>query len=226
MDRQKGLLGSLFEKTNRRRFYPKGSFIILQSSAVDEVYLITNGLVRIYSIDSSGNQHTVAFFSENHIMPVSWLLSSPPTEGATFFYQAATDTSCYSVFYDDVRQFMQANTEICIMLLDTLTKQYINSASRIQTLQRSNASEKIDFIIYYIATLCGRSPGNNGIREVTAPITHQEIADLAGLTRESVSRQMSKPKYKKILYVDKNITYFDLSKLNLQAMPKVYPLNM
>jgi CRP-like cAMP-binding protein len=227
MGRQQNHLGLLFESTNRRRFYPKGSIIIMQGSTVDEVYLITKGLVRIYNIDASGNQHTVAFFSENHIMPTSWLLADPPKEGAYFFYQAIIDTSFYSVFRDDVRAYMDMHIETCFMLLDVLTKSYVNSAARIQTLQRSNVSEKIDFIIYYIAQLYGTTkPSNKAVSEVNAPITHQEIADLAGLTRESISRQMSKPKYKQTLHINNGKTYIDLSGLNIKRMPRVYPLKI
>jgi CRP-like cAMP-binding protein len=220
------LLGQLFETTNRRRFYPKGSIIILQGSAVDEVYFIIKGLVRIYNIDSSGNQHTVALFSENNIMPTAWLLSEIPKEGIIFFYQAVIDTSCYSVLRSEVRKFMSENIETCFNLLDVLTKTYINSTARIQTLQRSNVHEKVDFIIYYIAQLFGNNLQDNGIVEINAPITHQEIADLTGLTRESISRQMSKPKYHNILHTENGKTYIDLTDIDTKSMPKVYPIKV
>jgi CRP-like cAMP-binding protein len=121
---------------------------------------------------------------------------------------------------------MRENVETCFKLLDILTKSYINSTARIRTLQRSNVIEKIDFILYYIAQLYGNNVLDGGIIEINAPITHQEIADLAGLTRESISRQMSKPKYQKILQTRRGKTYIDLSSLDVQSMPKVYTLKI
>jgi CRP/FNR family cyclic AMP-dependent transcriptional regulator len=222
----KNQLGQLFKSANRRRFYPKGSIIILQGSAVDEVYLITKGLVSVYSIDNSGNQHTVSLLSEDNIMPASWLLTDIGKEGAIFFYQAVIDTFCYSLHHDEILNYMRENAETCFQLLDVLTKSYINSTARIRTLQRSNVTEKIDFILYYIAQLYGNDVFNGGVVEINAPITHQEIADLAGLTRESISRQMSKPKYQQILQTRNGKTYIDLSSLDVQSMPKVYALKI
>jgi CRP-like cAMP-binding protein len=121
---------------------------------------------------------------------------------------------------------MRENAETCFQLLDVLTKSYINSTARIRTLQRSNVTEKIDFILYYIAQLYGNDVFNGGVVEINAPITHQEIADLAGLTRESISRQMSKPKYQQILQTRNGKTYIDLSGLDVQSMPKVYALKI
>jgi CRP/FNR family cyclic AMP-dependent transcriptional regulator len=215
-----------FKTANRRRFYPKGSIIILQGSSINEVYFIVSGLVRIYSIDKLGNQHTVALFSENHVMPISWLLTDPGKDGALFFYQAITDTSCYSMLRDEVRHYMRGNIDSCFLLLDVLAKSYLNSAARIQTLQRSNASEKIDFVLYYVAQLYGRNISGNELVELKAPITHQEIADLAGLTRESISRQLTKLKYHSVLYLINGKTFIDLSKLDVQSMPKVYSLKV
>jgi CRP/FNR family cyclic AMP-dependent transcriptional regulator len=219
-------LGQLFKSTNHRKFYPKGSIIILQGSAIDEVHLIIKGLVSVYSIDNSGNQHTVSLLSEDNIMPASWLLRDIGKDGAIFFYQAVIDTSCYSLHHDEILNYMRENVETCFKLLDILTKSYINSTARIRTLQRSNVIEKIDFILYYIAQLYGNNVLDGGIIEINAPITHQEIADLAGLTRESISRQMSKPKYQKILQTRRGKTYIDLSSLDVQSMPKVYTLKI
>jgi CRP/FNR family cyclic AMP-dependent transcriptional regulator len=223
---QQNRLKQLFESANHSRFYPKGSMIFLRGSVVDEAYFIAKGLVKIYNIDNSGNQHTVALFSENHVMPISWPLLTSPQEGAIFYYQAIIDTECFALQRSELYKFLEMHSSVCFKLIDNLTKSYINSTARIQKLQHSNVAEKVDFILYYIAQLFGRKANSDDLVQINAPITHQEIADLAGLTRESVSRQMSKQKYHSIIYTKKGKTFINLQDIDTRSMPKVYSLEI
>jgi CRP-like cAMP-binding protein len=215
-------LRQLFESTNRKRVYPKGSVIVMQGGDTSEVFMITSGLVRVYDIDSTGTNRTVAIIAENSIFPFMWLLANESESGAAYFYQAVTSVTCLSATRVEARKLLNDPAVSCRMI-DLLTKAYVNAGARIQNIQHSQVSERVDFIIYYLAMILGEEK-SEGIYKINAPITHQEIADLAGLNRETISRQMTKKKYKDVMQRKQGSTYINLSPLDIDSMPKIFRL--
>jgi CRP/FNR family cyclic AMP-dependent transcriptional regulator len=216
-------LKKLFLSANTRRKYTKGSIILMQNSNTDEAYLIEKGIVGVIDFDQNGEQRSITILSQDHIFPLSWLLTSIPDSGSLYYYKALTDVELYLNNIDTVRDFVRNNALLSWRFVDILAKSYVNAVSRIQNLQKTNVEEKIDFIIYYLAILLGKSIGENKY-EIDGIFTHQEIADLAGLTRESVSRQLKKTKYKKIIIKSNGKILLDLSQLDIDAMPVVFPV--
>jgi CRP/FNR family cyclic AMP-dependent transcriptional regulator len=217
-------LRELFEKDNNRRHYPKGEIIIMQGNALDCAYLIESGIVRVIDFDQNGEQRTVALLTKHHIFPFSWLLSQTHEQGALYYYQALTNVTCYTANTDEVRDLVSNNTELAWKMVDILAKSYLNALSRLQNLQKTNVEEKVDFIIYYLAILLGKNIKGNKI-EIDGNFTHQEIADLAGLTRESVSRQLKKEKYSHIIVKDSHGLMINLENLNTTNMPPIFMVN-
>jgi CRP-like cAMP-binding protein len=213
----------LFERDNNRRHYPKGEIIIMQGNSLEETYLIESGIVRVIDFDQSGEQRTVALITKHHMFPFSWL-SQIHGQGALYYYQALTNVTCYTTNTDKVRDLVGNNAELAWKMVDVLAKSYLNALSRLQNLQKTNVEEKVDFIIYYLAILLGKNTKGNKI-EIDGTFTHQEIADLAGLTRESVSRQLNKVKYNHIIVKNNNGMMINLEHLNTTNMPPIFTVN-
>jgi CRP-like cAMP-binding protein len=216
-------LRNLFESANHRRKFSKGSIILMQTSKLEEAYLIDKGIVRVIDFDQNGEQRTVTILAKNHIFPFSWLLTSLPDLGAMYFYQAVTDVELFLADIEIVRDLVRNDALLSWRIVDVMAKSYINAVSRIQNLQKTKVEEKVDFIIYYLAVMLGKKIGENKI-EVESIFTHQEIADLAGLTRESVSRQLNKSKYKQIIRKQNSKIYIDLKDLDIKTMPTIFPI--
>jgi CRP-like cAMP-binding protein len=140
-----------------------------------------------------------------------------------YFYQAVTDVELYIADVEIVRDLVRNNALLSWRFVDILSKSYINAVSRLQNLQKTKVEEKVDFIIYYLAIILGKEVGENKF-EIDSIFTHQEIADLAGLTRESVSRQLHKTKYKNIIRKENNKIYIDLNTLNRESMPVIFSI--
>jgi CRP/FNR family cyclic AMP-dependent transcriptional regulator len=217
-------LRKLFIDAKHRRTYPKGAIILMQSSFLEEAYLISKGIVRVVDFDQNGEQRTVTIITKNHIFPFSWLLTSLPSQGSLYFYQAVTDVELYLADVNIVRDLVRNNAQLSWRFVDILAKSYVNAMSRLQNLQKTKVEEKVDFVIYYIAVMLGKKIGENNY-EVDSIFTHQEIADLAGLTRESVSRQLKKTKYNKIIHKDKGKIQLNLNYMDVSSMPAIFPVN-
>jgi CRP-like cAMP-binding protein len=124
-----------------------------------------------------------------------------------------------------LRTFLEGKPNICCRLIDILVRSYINAGARITNLQKSNVAERIEFVLYYLAILLGNKT-EEGFVEINAILTHQEISDLAGVSRETVSRQLTKKKYNDVFWKKNSKSYVNLNRLESHKMPKVYPLEV
>jgi CRP-like cAMP-binding protein len=115
-------LRQLFESANHRREYPKGAIIIMQGNALDEAYLIDEGIIRVIDFDQNGEQRTVALLTKNHIFPFSWLLNISPENGVLYYYQALTDAACYTADVKKVRDLVSGSASLSWRLIDMLAK--------------------------------------------------------------------------------------------------------
>jgi CRP-like cAMP-binding protein len=207
-----------------KRSFQKGSIIIYQRDSVEDLYLIDSGYVSLYDIDLQHHARIAAIYPKNQIFPLSWLLKEPLGTGATFFYEAITDVVCVRISRANVHEFLKDNPEHYQELLDMMTKGFINSIGRIYNLQKSNVDERVNYILNFFASAYGRIDVDR-IAEIDTAFTHKTIGDFAGLSREVVSRQLAKPKYKRILRREGSKVLIDLKLLNVDSMPDVYRVN-
>lgn len=212
------------KSAGRKRTYPKGSIIVHQGDKLDAVYLIESGFVSLFDTDKYGNARISVIYPHNQVFPVSWLLSEPLEVGARFSYEALTEISCFVIGREKVHDFLRNNPGLCKELLNMMTRGFINAVGRIYNLQKSNVGERIDYIINFFANAYGKVR-DDGLIELDTVFTHQQIADFAGVSREVVSRELVKPKYKKALRkVDKRML-IDLKQLKANHFPPVFRIS-
>jgi CRP/FNR family transcriptional regulator len=202
-------LADFFTANGKLKRYSKGQIIYSPGDTRENVMLITKGLVKIYDIDSYSNERTVSIFGPNHLLPLVWLLKQE--KDVLFFYESMTDTETYSVDYHKVMDFIRKQPALLISLLDTLTKAYINQDARIFNLQRANIREKLEFALYYLSQRLGTIANN--IATIPILITRSEIANLAGSSRESISRELNNITAAGLMWKKDGKTYVDLSKM-------------
>jgi CRP-like cAMP-binding protein len=181
--------------------------------------MIDSGMVKIYDIDDDGDERTITMFARNHIFPIIWLLKARP-DYHLYFYEAFTDVLFYVLPVERAQVFVSEQPDILAGLLDNVTKGYINYIGRVQNLEKSQIRERLEFVLYWLAMRLGAQERDLVVR-IDAPITQQDLARLAGVSRESMSHAVTAVKPKLFWRVG-TCTYIDLSKLDTAAMPKVY----
>ena len=212
------LLVDYFSQDGLVARYNKGALLYTPGDPLRKTMMIRSGLVKIFDTDSYGNEHTVSIFGPNNIIPLVWLIQR--RQDVNFFYQAISDTEVYAVDTKNILAFIREQPDILMFLLSTLTKAYLNQDARIFSLQRANTRERLDFVLYYLAQRLGSISGS--IAKLPGLLTHAELANLMGVTRESVSRELGRATASGLLWKDDAFTYIDLSKIKNKNLPPVF----
>ena len=98
---------------------------------------------------------------------------------------------------ESLLQFLKDNGEVALRVAEQLSRNYYTAYEEIRTLGlASSPSEKFAKLLLSWST---KSVPENGFAQVKLTLTHEEIAEIIGTTRETVSRLFSEFKKKQWL---------------------------
>lgn len=196
-------------KDNVTRSFSAGSTILYQGEVPRSACIIVNGIVRVFSISSHGDEQIVTYHVEGEFFPSSWIFDKAPS--TLFFYEAVTDCEVAFVSKGDLVNFMLAKPSRLYALLNYFTTNYSASLIHVNALEQPKAREKLLYTIYYLCERYGEKQRSKV--HIPLTLTHQNLASLVGLTRETTATEMNKLKKQKVLKYDNQRYVVDIEKL-------------
>lgn len=194
----------MFLKQYVVRTYKKGEIIIFQGEAPRASYVVKSGVVKVYNLNSNGDEKPVGFHSKDDIFPAPWTFYKAPS--ALYYCEALTDVELYHVPRDDYLQFLKAHPVEMYSQLEHMITEHLGSMMRLNALQHSRASDKLIYTLHYLALSQGRSITPQEV-EITLSLTHQDFANLTGLTRETAATELNKLKSLGVITYGKHSLY-------------------
>lgn len=190
--------------------YDKNERILRENENPTGVYFVSKGITRLYLISDEGNELTVIMQPEAAVFPLRWAL-----DGQTniYNYQAMMPLELWRAPREEFLQFLSENSDITLGLLSQQMFDFSALVYRMQHIVFGNAHAKVASIVLTAAKRFGEAQSGGSIL-VQVPLTHQQIADSAGITRETASLEMKKLKDEGIItYKGRTIIINDMDQL-------------
>jgi CRP/FNR family transcriptional regulator, cyclic AMP receptor protein len=179
------LVDSFFEQY-RLRHYSKGQILILSGDDTEYVYYLISGRVKQYDVTYRGDEIILNVFTPPSFFPMSLAMNHAPNP---YTYEAETDIELKQAPSSEVIEFVKHSPEV---LYDLLSRVYTGTdglLARMTHLMASSAKARLMFEILIAQKRFGEQ---NGDQRYDIPINEVELAARAGLSRETVSREMGK----------------------------------
>lgn len=194
------------------KVFKKGEIIIFQGEAPRSGYVVKSGTVKAYNLSVNGDEKPVSFYSSQSVFPSAWVYGK--LASAIYYYEAFTaDVTLYIVNRDEYMEFIKAHPAVMYMELERSMMDQLGKSMRLNALQHSRASDKLLYTLHYLSLSHGHPIGSQRI-EITLDLTHQDFANLTGLTRETAATELNKLKHRGVISYGKNVPYtLDLGKL-------------
>lgn len=211
MDNYRKLLNAFSSKYPKRTFR-KGEIIIFQGEAPRCTFIIASGVVKAYNLSIHGDEKPVGFYTECDSFPGTWIYDKVPS--AIYYYEAFTpECSVRLVPKEEYVAFIKSEPEIILAELDRYVTNQLSLSMQLNALQHSRANEKLMYTLHYLSITHGKLIGDKN-REITLHLTHQDFANLTGLTRETAATELNKLKHLGVIKYGKNQPYIvNFSKL-------------
>jgi CRP/FNR family cyclic AMP-dependent transcriptional regulator len=167
----------------------KGRPLFYQGEIPRTAYFVESGVIKFYNITSNGEEKIVGYEGTDGLMPNEWIFGKSPV--ALYYYDTFTDCEVYSIPRAELIEIINSDEQVAVSLLNRYISMYIGSTMHLHALEQLKAREKLLHILQYLVLRFGSEVGKNQHR-IGLRLTHQDIANLVGLTRETVSTEISK----------------------------------
>ncbi len=182
----------------------KGIVLVGPDETPSYAFYLVKGFVREYTISPEGNEFTLHMFAPYSYFPMMTVLADIPNR---YYYEAATDAEVYRAPKKEVVTFLKENQDVLLDLTTRLLNGLDKVTMRIEQLVFRSARARLTSILLFLARHFGP----------TYIFTHRELASLAGVSRETVSRIMEQLKKKGVIkYHNQQIAIPDLEILEAE----------
>jgi CRP/FNR family transcriptional regulator, cyclic AMP receptor protein len=180
-----------FDAVRSTSAYPPGSLLFLEKQDARGVFVLCAGQVKL-SISSSGGKTLILRIAKpGEILGLMSVISGNPYE-----VTAETIHPCQVAYVrrDDFLRFMTKHPEVYQGVVKQLTSLYDGACEQLRTVGLSaSAPERLARLL--LQWSAGGKQTQQGT-QFTMPLTHEEMGEFVGTTRETVTRTLSEFKNK------------------------------
>ncbi len=187
------------------RSYDKGQMILLEESMGETFFVITEGSVKITRLSDDGREVILAMLGEGDFFGEMSLLDG---EGRSANVVSIEDSEVLTLSRNDFLDILQTYPKIAISLLEELARRLRKSDQQIESLSLSDVEHRIGMTLVRLSEELGKIKNGN-VKIPNLPY-QQDIANMAGTSRETVSRTLSILEEKGLVVREgRNLTIFD-----------------
>ncbi len=168
----------------RKRIYEPGTTVFQEGDKGEALYMLRSGLVKLSKVDLGGHEKTLAilqppeFFGEMALVGESTRSATALTLG---------EVAAYLLFNDDFRRLMADYPAVSLNLTTTLANRLRGMDDESQILSYKDAQGRV---AYVLLRLYRGGVVDLDEERALVRLTHQELASLAGTSRETVTRAL------------------------------------
>jgi CRP/FNR family cyclic AMP-dependent transcriptional regulator len=192
------------------KHYDKGQMIMFAGQEPATAFVVETGVVKAYKITPDGDEKPIAFLVPHDMWPMGWIFNNNPK--SNHFFAAFTDCSVYCVPKEDLTARLKEDPELLYYTFERLSRRLMSDLMRIHALEQSRAFEKVGHMFQYLCVQYGRELGDGRVT-ISLPLTQQDLANLIGLTRETIGIELKKLEQQDILAHKSHIFTVRLNKL-------------
>lgn len=183
-----------FESIKSSAFYPAGSTLFLENEPAEGIYLLCSGKVKLSVSSRGGKTLILQLACPGEILGLSASMSGVPYE-----VTAETLHPAKVVFIrrEDFLRFVNRFPEAYQAVTRQLNVQYGRACEQLRTVGLStSANEKVARLLLEWSS---GEPETSECAQIKMPLTHEQIAECVGSTRETITRTLSEFKNKHLV---------------------------
>lgn len=184
------------------RDYPRGEYVCLADEIAERLYLVVDGLVKIEHITATG-QSTIFWFCVPGDLFGAGGISGSLRQGV---YGRAVDDSRIAILRRSQFEDLVANHPRLALNVIKLMGGRLRLACDAMAEVTQRASLRVGRLVLRLAESCGQWTSKHEV-VLRARISHQEMADMVGCTRQTVTEVLQSLSRSGMIRIDKRVIY-------------------
>ena len=200
------------DKVKYASAYPQGAVLFVEGQAPRGVYMICGGRVKLSTTSRDGKTLILSIAQAGEVLGLHATVSGKPYELTA---EALQPCQLDFIRRDDFLRFLQNHADACLNAAQHLSKNCQSAYEMIRSLGLSHSvAEKLARLLLEWSS--DGDASKEGIR-IKVSLTHEEIAQLIGTSRETVTRVLGEFRQKKLAQL-RGSTLLILDKPGLERM--------
>jgi len=181
------------------RNYKKDMLIFIEGEPGDAFYFVKRGKVKVYRSYTDGREHIIHILGEGDIFAEVTLFSNIQYPASASAYE---DCTIGLIRNSDMEKLITDTPSLALALIKAMSQKLIYAHQKIRDLTFADVFARTAAELVKLSEQHGEKV-DKGIK-ITVEFTRQQLAELVGTTRETISRVISKFKKEKSIVEDGN----------------------
>ncbi len=169
------------------RTYRRGTVIFFAGDRGEGFHYVKSGRVKIVKASGDGREHIIKIIAPGEIFAEVLLFNSQPYPATAI---AAEDVCVGVIKNSDLERLVLSNNKLALQLIKALSQRLLYAQEKISSLALGDVLARTAETLLRLGREQGRR-GENGAIVVNAGLSRQELANLVGTTRETVTRTLA-----------------------------------
>ncbi len=176
--------------------YPKSALLFIEGQQPRGVFVLCGGKVKLSTSSSEGKTLITKISEGGDVLGLNATISNRPYEVTAEMIEPG---QANFIPRDALLQFLRQHGEVAVRVAEQLSQNYYTAYEEVRTLGlTSSPAEKLAKLLLSWYPEKGQPEGK---AQIKMTLTHEEIAEMIGTTRETVSRLFSEFKKKDFVRV-------------------------
>jgi|SRR5689334_10428154 len=186
-----------FDVISHQQTYPPSASLFMEGQIPRAVYVLCSGKVKLTTISREGKTFLLRVATPGEVLGISAVLSEVPYEATAITASACRVTS---IRREQLLYFLSKHGEAGVHAARSISKDHQSVCEKIQEiLMAPSSTGKVAKLLLSWTTRNGNDDREFRIRSL---LTHEEIAQMIGASRETVTRVLSDLKRKELIRLE------------------------
>jgi len=185
------------EKIRTVAEYPKGSVLFVEGQSARGVFILCHGRAKLSTSSAEGKTVILRIAEPGEVVGLGSAVSGKPYDATA---ETLEPTQANFISRRDLLEFLGQNGDVALRVAQQLSHNYHAACTEVRYLALADsATEKLARLLLEWSSGREQKPGGEVRLKVT--LTHEEISQLLGTSRETVTRALSELKKRQLVEV-------------------------
>ncbi len=189
--------------------YKKGSVIFMEGDKGEASYYIKSGKIKIYKSSRDGKELILNIYGKNDVFAEVTIFNDVNYPATA---EVLEDSVVGIIMNNDLEKLIATNSDLGLSLIKVLSKRLYNAQRKLKQIALNDTYSRTAETLIRLSKASQHS--DNRDMELKVDLTRQELANMIGTARETVSRVLSQFKKEGLIELSgKKVLIKDISKL-------------
>jgi CRP-like cAMP-binding protein len=163
------------------RRYPRNATVMEEGLPGDYMYVIREGRVKVTKLSEDGREKILEMLGEGAFVGEMALLDQRPRSATV---KTLSPARLLALSRGDFLNLLRRNADLAMHVIQELTRRLRETDEQASSLSFLRVKDRTKGLLRRMAD----EPPDGGLQRMTPSLTHQQIADMIGTSRETVTR--------------------------------------